>query len=287
LKFPRQSLDALAARLKLEPNELITIVEGPSDAKILGTWADNDGLDIVFYPVQDFEIEAEPDLEVYGGNKSRLISLMRAAILQEFADYNLIGLIDRDIDEDRNRTVVLRGLYYTVFSCLMSRLVEYERIKLVVDSLTVKYVSRDIITEIITFSWKYYHVRVLRDELNPSYKLPPLKDYVRRLSDGAFDWDQYNDKLSKFGGIPANSLVNLPTVRMGEVKYKVHFHSMVEYAHLLGKEERFFSQEISIAEVGRHFRQNFLADLDSCPVIIKIRDKYNQLTATPIITESA
>ncbi|RYZ89099.1 MAG: hypothetical protein EOP06_09840, partial [Proteobacteria bacterium] len=193
---PRMSIDALAARLKLDRKNLCVVVEGYNDRGLVSNWADDENLPLSCYASDEIDIQISDEFQGLGGNKSRVLSVLSNATIVHFADRRILGIVDRDIDDVLEQSPTIIGVYYTDKACLISSVLSRRNIARLIKNTFHKDISGDILEDVFRASYWMFHLRVAKALLGVDRAPVNLKKYVRTQAKGGFDFDGYLDAVA-------------------------------------------------------------------------------------------
>lgn len=269
MALPRIGVAALAARLSLNKDKLLTVVEGFTDKRCLSRLVSNN---IEMLAIAEVEAPLSDDFHGYGDNKARLLSMFCVDEFRSYANENFIGLVDRDLDGVLRLELDVKGVYYTEFACLISFVLDSDSIRELFDSVFGVRLNDLFLLEIQRFAERMYLIRGYLQTLDDPIKPPELGKSVRTLSEGGFDWDRYTNVVAQQSGLKKSDL-NLfleqesNKIRTRAGRLNVHFHTLATYIAALLRKERVVNPTISPEEVERHLVGFYLRVGASCPSV--------------------
>ena len=270
MALPRLGLKALFARLHLNKDQLVTIVEGAVDKRCL--------LRLVHVPnaqfieIREIESSIADEFHGYGDNKARILSLFSDPKMADFADKNAIGIVDKDLDGVVRENKNIVGVYYTPFSCLVSFVSDGASVNEMLSSIFGIQVIPKFIAEIQKFSRNMYFLRGYVQLYEIGYALPDLDKCVRSIEDGGFNWDRYINAIVQQTNLTRESISlniaeQVQTFSARDERDNNHFHSTSKYIALLLRKERLTRSPISSDEIERHLVGLYLRKGPSCPIV--------------------
>lgn len=271
MALPRMGIDALASRLHLNRDELVTVVEGSVDKRCLLHLSKSQPA-INIYEIRELDSPIIDEFHGYGDNKARILSLFSRDALRDYADVNLIGLVDRDLDGVIRPTVNVGGVYYTVFACLLATVSDRAEMGEMFHAVFGLKINEEFWDELWQFSAKVYCLRGVINVRDASFTMPDLGKCVRRIQDGGFDWVRYIQIVAQQSGWPAGEISKELSDMMGmtserDHRMNVRLHSTVEYLSLLLSKERLVKSSVSAEDIERHIIALYLRLGISCSTV--------------------
>lgn len=265
---PRKTIDSLVNQLKLEKRRTCIVTEGVSDRRLLEGYVDAHNLPVDIYCADDIEIKTDEQFKKYGGAKGRVITLLANDDISPYADKNAAGLVDRDLDEELNQLIGINGIYYTEYACLTSYLMSTNTINSWLKTVFGQDFSYDATKELERYIIQNYKLRVVKAKCFPKSSLPNIKNYVRPMSQGGFDWHHYIQAYTNNAGPDASEKAILSRMDNIEARldqrFYVHFHSIIEFVYFFARKERIFDNSVTEYELYRNMPLLYTSSRNEC-----------------------
>ncbi|MEH6664091.1 MAG: hypothetical protein V7678_04520 [Brevundimonas sp.] len=274
MSLPRMSIEALSARLHIENEQIVVVVEGLDDQRLLDRWASSEGLPVAIYSVSDIEVELAPSYAPLGGNKGRVVTLIASDQLVRYANDNLYGIVDRDLDDALGRTVNFDGLYYTTYSNLKAEALCRSGVSDILRIGFQREPTDELLDELDAYSRMDFKYRVWKELNGHKFDNISISSYVRKARDGGYDWDRYlsSTAVSRKAAALAEGRGALEHIdASGDVRLYRRDHSLIEFLWEILRKERFIDATVRIEELARHIRWLFAQRVSELTIAATIR----------------